>query len=174
VRVLKTICFDYSTREDRVLTAINAGKADAWSCWLTRRLALVLLDRAANLLANTSSLAQRAPAGVRGELIAFEREAAMAKTAKAMSRTPAEVPQRSGTVAELAERIIISRRGDKFQVELRGETGGGAAASVTRAELQRVLQMLQIEVAKGNWLGLPTKSQATTATEEAAPKPARH
>src|ERR1700724_277194 len=90
VRVLKTITFVYKTREDRVLAAINSGKPEAWSCWLTRRVALLLLEHAANLLASTSSLVQRAPADVRSELVAFEREAAIAKTAKAMSHTPGE------------------------------------------------------------------------------------
>jgi hypothetical protein len=174
VRVLKSITFVYKTREDRVLAAINSGKPEAWSCWLTRRLALLLLEHTANLLANTSSLAQRAPADVRGELVAFEREAAIAKTAKAMSHTPAEVLKSSGTAAELVERMTISSQGDKFQMELRGETGGGAAGVVTRAELQRILQMLQIEVAKGDWHGISAKSPATPATLESRPKPARH
>jgi hypothetical protein len=174
VRVLKTITFVYKTREDRVLAAINAGKPAAWSCWLTRRIALLLLEHAANLLANTSSLAQRAPADVRGELVAFEREAAIAKTANAMSRTSTEVLTADGTAAELVEQMTISSRDDNFQVQLRGETGGGAAAVVTRAEFQRILQMLQTEVTKGEWLGMSAKSPATPAIEEARPKPACH
>src|ERR1035441_797360 len=56
VKVLKSITFVYEAREDRVLAAINSGKPEAWSCWLTRRLALVLLERAVNLLASTSAL----------------------------------------------------------------------------------------------------------------------
>jgi hypothetical protein len=173
-RVLKSITLVYEAREDRVLAAINSGKPEAWSCWLTRRLALVLLERAANLLASTSPLTQRTPADVRGELVAFEREAAIATTAKAMSNTPAEVLKTSGTAAELVERMTISSQGDNFQVELRGATGGGAGGVVTRAELQRILQMLQTEVAKGDWLGTSAKSPATPSIEDARPKPARH
>ena len=141
MRVLKSITFVYGTREDRVLAAINSGKPEAWSCWLTRRLALVLLERAMNLLASTSALAQRAPADIRGELVAFERDAAIAETAKAMSHTPADVL---------------------------------AAGMVARAELQRILQMLQTEVAKADWFGTSAKSAAITTTEETGPKPARH
>jgi hypothetical protein len=174
VRVLKSITFVYGTREDRVLAAINSGKPEAWSCWLTRRLALVLLERALNLLASTSALAQRAPADIRGELVAFERDAAIAKTAKAMSNTPADVLKTSGTAAELVQRLTISSQGDNFRVELRGETGGGAAGVVARAELQRILQMLQTEVAKADWFGTSAKSAAITTTEETGPKPARH
>ena len=154
VKVLKTITFVYKTREDRVLAAINAGKLKAWSCWLTRRIVLLLLEHAASLLANTSYLARRAPADVRGELVSFEREAAIAKTANAMSLTSAEVLKADGTAAELVEQMTVSSRDDYFQVELRGETGDGAAAVVTRAEFQRILQMLHTEVTKGDWLGM--------------------
>ena len=96
MRVLKTVTFVYGTREDRMLAAINAGNPEAWSCWLTRRIVLVLLERAEGLLANTSALAQRAPAEARGELVAFERDAAIANTAKSMSRTPPDVLKTSG------------------------------------------------------------------------------
>jgi hypothetical protein len=174
VRVLKSVTFVYDAREDRVLAAINSGKPEAWSCWLTRRLALLLLERAVNLLASTSTLAQRAPADIRAELVAFERDAAIAKTARAMSYTPADVFKTSGTTAELVERMTISSQGDNFRVELRGETGGGAAGVVTRAEFQRILQMLQTEVAKTDWLGISAKSAVTPAIEETRPKPARH
>jgi hypothetical protein len=134
-------------------------------------LVLVLLERAAKFLASTSALAQRAPADIRGELVAFEREAAIAKTAKAMSRAPADVLKTSGTAAELVERLTISSQGDSFRIELRGESGGGAAGVVAQAELQRILQMLQTEVTKANWLGTSAKSPAA---EETGPKPARH
>jgi len=174
VTALKTITFVYKTREDRVLAAVNSGKPEAWSCWLTRRLVLALLERVTNLLANTSSLAQRAPADIRGELVAFEREAAIAQTDKAMTHTPAEDLKTSGAVTELVERVTISSQKDTFQLELRGEAGGGAAASVSRAELQRILQMLQTEAGKADWLGPSAKPPATPASEEAGPKPARH
>jgi hypothetical protein len=174
VRVLESITFMYGTREDRVLAAVNSGKPEAWSCWLTRRLALVLLERAGNLLASTSALAQRAPADIRGELVAFERDAAIAETAKAMSHTTTDILKSSGAAAELVERLTISSQGDNFRVELRGETGGGAAGMVLRAELQRILQMLQIEVSKADWLATSAKSTATPSTQETGPKPARH
>jgi hypothetical protein len=174
VRVLKTVTFVYDTREDRILAAINAGHPEAWSCWLTRRLALALLERAAEYLSSTSALAQRAPADLRGEFVAFEREAAIAKTARAMSNTPADVLKSSTTGAELVDRLTISNQGDRFRLELHGQSGGGATGTPTRAELQRILQMLQAEVAKAGWLAIPANSQPATATDAAAPKPIRH
>ena len=94
----------------------------------------------------------------------------MASTAKAMSNTPADVIKTRASAAELAERLTISSQGDSFRVELRGERGGGAAGLFTRAELQRILQMLQAEVAKADWLDTP----AAPVTGEPGPKPVRH
>lgn len=174
MRVLTSVTFVYDTREDRILAAINAGRPEAWSCWLTRRLALALLERAAEYVSSTSALAQRAPADMRGEFVAFERDAAIATTAGAMSNTPADVLKSSTTGAELAERLTISNQGDRFRLELHGQSGGGAGGAPTRAEFQRMLQMLQAEVAKAGWLAMPAKSQPTPATDATAPKPIRH
>jgi hypothetical protein len=174
VRVLKSVNFSYVAEEDRVLAAINPGNPEAWSCWLTRRLVLALLEPAAEFIASTSNLIKQAPADVRGELVTFEREASMASTAKAMSRTPADVIKTSASAAELGVRLSISRQADSFRVELRGEKGDGAAGLFTRAELQRFLQMLQAEVAKAGWFGTSANSSVATATKETGPKPVRH
>ena len=53
-RVLKSVTFVYVPREDRILAAINAGRDDAWSCWLTRRLALAVIERATDYVASGS------------------------------------------------------------------------------------------------------------------------
>jgi hypothetical protein len=174
LRVLTSITFVYVPREDRITVAINAGRADSWSCWLTRRLALAVLQRATEYLVSTSDLAQRAPAEFRGEAVAFERDAAIAKTAPAMSNTPPAVLKAStDTAAELAERLTISREGDAFRLELRGQGDQGAAGSVNRAELQRILQMLSTVVTQANWLAAPATGQASPPIP-AETKPARH
>jgi hypothetical protein len=174
VRTLVTITFIYEKREDRVLAAMNAGRPDAWSCWLTRRLALAVLTRGAEYLQSTSSMTQQAPADLRGDFIAFEREAAIASTEKSMSKTPDEVLKLSVTGAELADRLVISRQGDRFRLELHGQQDSGAGGVLKRAELQRVLQMLQSEVAKAGWLDTPTKPQVTPVEAVRELKPVRH
>jgi hypothetical protein len=157
-----------------VVAAINAGLPEAWSCWLTRRLALAVLERAAEYLTTTSDLAQRAPAEQRGEMLAFERDAGIAKTAGAMSVTPPAVLQSSASSAELAERLTIAQHSEGFLLDLRGQTGSGTAGVLKRDELQRVLQMLQIEVTKAGWLSAPGKPQAAPAPAAGDPKPIRH
>ncbi len=176
MRTLRTITFVYEPREDRILAGINANQPDAWSCWLTRRISLALIERMPDFLVTTSNLAKRAPADLRGEAIAFEREAAIAKTASAMSPTPPDILRTStAAAAALAERLSIAPHGDGFRLELSDATQNGAAGVLTRAELERILQMLHGVVVRAAWLGAPVKPQAAPAAA-AAPdvKPARH
>jgi hypothetical protein len=84
VRVLRSVHCSYVAEEDRIMAAINPGNPEAWSCWLTRRLALALLERGAKFLVSTSTLIEQTPADVRSEFVNFEREASMATTANAM------------------------------------------------------------------------------------------
>jgi hypothetical protein len=174
LRGLKTLTFVYVPREDRVVAAINAGQSDAWSCWLTRRLALAVLERTTEYLQSKSDLTQRAPANLRSEMIAFERDAAIATTARAMSTTPPAILKASAIAAELADRLTITPAGESFRLELLEQNGAGAAAVFKPDELQRMLQMLQAEVAKAGWLMSPAKPQASPAPVAADPKPFRH
>ena len=160
--VLSSIAISYDSKEDRVLAVINPGRAETWSCWLTRRLVLALLERVPQFLAGTSPLAQRGPGEYRGELVAFEREAALTTTAKAMRATPSEVLKTGATAAELAERLTVAGQGDGFRFELHGYGGGGATGVMTRAELQRVLRMLEVAVQNAGWVSpAPTPAAAS-------------
>ncbi len=174
VRTLATVTFVYDLREDRIAAAINAGRSDAWSCWLTRRVALALLERAAGYLTKTSDLAQQAPAEMRQEFAAFEREAAMVTTARAMTTTPPEVLRSSAGAGELADRLTVSQHGNGFRFELLDHNGEGAAGVLTRAEMQRVLQMLRGVAAKAGWIAPPETPQTGAAAAAEASKPVRH
>jgi hypothetical protein len=171
--VLKSITFAYDPREDRVLTVVNPGQPQTWSCWLTRRLVLSLLENGTKFLAKTSTLARRAAPEVRREVVAFEREAAVVKTAKAMSVTPPEVLKTKVAAAELIHQVTLAQQGEHVRMELRGIAGGMSEAGLTRAELQRVLNMLHAEVIKGAWAA-PAAAAPAVQPEEPAPKPARH
>jgi hypothetical protein len=163
MRVLKSVNFSYVTKEDRILAAVNPGGPDAWSCWLTRRLTLALLDRTPEYLANTSPLMRQAPTEVRQELATFERESAIASTAKLMSKTPDAVLKISEDAAELAEGLTITLiQSGSYRVELRAQSGGSASGPLTRAELQRFLQLLQNEVDSAGWSNKPAGPVAET------------
>jgi hypothetical protein len=171
--VLKSITFAYDPGEDRVLSIVNPGQSPSWSCWLTRRLVLSLLDNAGKFLAKTSPLVQRAAPEVRREVVAFEREAAVVKTAPAMSVTPPEVFKMTVSAAELVHQVTLTQQGPRMRIGLRGVAGGGSEAGLERAELQRILEMLQAEVAKAAWQATPMASASTPQPTE-QPKPAKH
>ena len=172
--VLKSITFAYDAREDRVLAVVNPGQTPSWSCWLTRRLVLALLDNGSKFLTKTSALAQRAAPEVRREVVAFEREAAVAKTAPSMSVTPSEVLKKTVAGAELVQQVTLTQQGEHMRMEFRGVAGGGSQAGLTRAELQRILDMLQAEVVKANWSVAPAAVAPASQPLEQSPKPARH
>jgi len=170
VHVLKSLAFSYDSLEDRILAAVNPGEANAWSCWLTRRLALAMVQQTQQFLDRTSPAAQHTTPEFRSEVIAFERDAAIANTAKAMRRASADVIQPGAATAERADRVTIGGRGaGKFQIELHGVKGGSAAGIVARADLQRLLKMLQDEIDKARWMTVPTAPSATAGRETTAP-----
>ncbi len=165
VHVLTSVTFVYVIQQDRVLAAINPGSSEAWSCWLTRRVVLPMLEQARDILAKTSVLARRTPLEARGQIIAFERHAAMAETARRMNPIAADALNACATSAELVDRLSITNHGDNFRVELRGLRGGGAAGVLRRVGLQRILQMLEDEVAKAGWVDNSGKAQPAQAVE---------
>lgn len=174
LRALTTITFAYDPREDRVLAAVNLGLPEPWSCWLTRRMVLALLDRALEFVASTSTLVQRTAAPHRPQVAAFEREAAIARTAPAMSRPAPEALKATATSTELMQKVNLTQQGERFHLEFLGNAGGGANAVVTPAELQRILQMLQAEVVKAGWAATRAPAPASASSEQPAPKPVRH
>jgi hypothetical protein len=169
---VKTITFSYRPKEDRLLAGINLGQPDVWACWLTRRLSLAVVAGWKKFLADTSRLAQQTASDHRQELAEFEREAGLAATAKSISPTPAQAVMAISNTAELAERLTISQQGEHFRLELAGDRGGMAAAVIQRAELQRILRMLEEEISKASWVAPAATPQVLP--QEGAPKPARH
>ena len=135
---------------------------------------LSLLENGTKFLANTSPLVKRAAPEARREIVAFEREAAVVKTAPAMSVTPPEVLKTNVAAAELVHQVTLTQQGERIRMELRGVAGGGSQAGLARADLQRILQMLQAEVVKAAWSAGSAASAPTSLSNEPAPKPARH
>jgi hypothetical protein len=171
---LKSITFAYDSREDRVLAVVNPGRPPSWSCWLTRRLVLALLENAGKFLATTSTLVQRAAPEARGEIVAFEREAAVTKTAPGMSLTPPKVLKTTVATAELVQKVTVAQQGERIRLELHGIAGGQSHANLAREELQRILQMLHVEVVKAGWVAGSNASAPASPPEQPGPKPLRH
>lgn len=161
VKTIRAINFRYVPKEDRILVTINPGAAEGWSCWLTRRVVRSLLDSSTEFLVKTSDVLHRASKDVQGEIIAFEREAAMVATSRAITQTPADVLEQSARTAGLVEKITISRQSNRLRLELKGEQAEGAMGWIDRPALQRILQMLELEAAKAGWFaGSPPPNPA--------------
>ena len=132
------------------------------------------LAKSGEFLTSTSALVQRAAREHRGDLAAFEREAAIAQTAPAMSATPSDVIKPPTVNAELMETVSWSQKGEHYQIEIRGNGGGGAKSVLTRAELQRITQMLQEAVGKAAWTTATATVQAAPVAADAPVTPVRH
>jgi hypothetical protein len=172
--VLKSIALAYDPKADRILAAINPGHPDAWSCWLTRRLVLEMLVRVSLFLEKTSVLAQQAPADYRREIVMVEQETALATTARLMTKTANNVIRESAASAELADRLTISVLKNGYKLDVRGDRGGKVMGVLRRAELQRVIRMLEREVARGDWLTGRAKLESLTSTAANVTKGVRH
>src|SRR5438876_2638861 len=68
---------------DLVLAVVNPGHPPTWSCWLTRRLVLSLLENGGKFLASTSTLVQRAAPEARREVAARSEERRVGKECRA-------------------------------------------------------------------------------------------
>ena len=156
--LLRTVTFSYSSREDRVLAALNVGQPDAWSCWITRRLALAVIEGAAKFLASTSPLAKRAASAHQRELAQFERQSAMASTAKALSVSSKDELKASATAAELAERVTLTNQGERFRLEcLLGSLLPRRALTQRNSRCAR----LRRQPTRRFWMALSTTTRAT-------------
>jgi hypothetical protein len=91
-----------------------------------------------------------------------------------MSRAAPEILKTTAAATELMQRVNLTHQGERFRLEFRGNAGGGADATVSPIELQRILQMLQAEVANAGWAATPAPAPAAASSEPAAPKPVRH
>ena len=149
VHALKSVTPHYDAVEDRILLAINAGQEDAWACWLTRRMALGMLGRLNPYLDQTSAMAAKTPLEYRAEVVAMERQAAVAKTQMALSKVEGEKLAPLSAVGELAHELKLIPQGEGFLLLLTGHEGGQTQGALSRAELQTILLMIEQEVAKG-------------------------
>jgi hypothetical protein len=129
-------------------------------------MSLAVLAKSTEFVAKTSSLVQRATSESREQLVSFEREAAMMQTAGSLSRTPKDVLRTNAPKATLLRTVTLNQRGGTFQIDMKGDAGPGAVAMISRAELQRIMQMLHKEAVKASWIDVHPQPVA----EEAATK----
>ena len=163
---INALALAYDGVQDRILAVVNPGGLDTWSCWLTRRIVLEMLAKVPGTLGDSSSKARQAPVEYRAEVEAFEKEAALAQTARAVSTTEGTVMRRHAPVAELVVLVTLKPHGERFRVGLEGDRGNKAVGIMSRPDLQRVLHMLDAEVRKAAWCAEPP---AAAPSDQPAP-----
>jgi hypothetical protein len=171
MRPLRSITFVYDLQQDRILAVINVGQVDNWACWLTRRMVLAALQQVRDLVERTSELAKNAGAEFRSDLIAFEREAALANTSGAVTQTPNESLKSSASTTERAHRLTVTYLGQQFRLELEGMSGEMVQGLIARPVFQRIIRSLEDEVDKAEWLLTPMQGNSNPMLARA---PIRH
>ena len=123
MRSPSSITLHYDANEDRILIAINAGSPEVAAYWLTRRLALKLVQAANPYLDRMSPVLSKAPTAVRRELATMDREVALASTQKNLRATPNTVLNGASKLAELARELVIVQKKPGFALNFHGRSG---------------------------------------------------
>ncbi len=163
---LRALALAYEAIQDRIVAVVNPGSLDSVSFWLTRRLALGILDRLPGVLEASSAATVQAPVEYRRDIAAFEREAAVAGTEGAMTRTDEQAMRVSAAAAELALSLSVTDENGRVRLDLTGVSGAKASGLLERAYLQRILHMIAQEVDKAGWqmrFSLPAQSPPAAA-----------
>jgi hypothetical protein len=96
-------------------------------------------------------MAAKTPLEYRAEVVAMERQVAVAKTQTALSKVEDEQLAPLSAIGELAHELTLTPQDDGFLLSLTGHEGGQAQGTVNRAELQTILLLIEQEVATAGW-----------------------
>lgn len=151
MKPLESITLRYNPDEDRILAVVNAGTARAQGYWLTRRMALNVIDAVVPYMERLSPVANKTPLEHRSELATMEREVAIASTQQSVSCTPDDIVANLGDEAELAREITIAVEGEGLRLILRGRGGSDSTGVWARALVQRVIHELEQQVIGAGW-----------------------
>jgi hypothetical protein len=165
--MFESITLAYDPHEDRVVLATDLGKPAAAAFWLTRRMALALLQQAPGLLDSTSPLTAAASFHDRSEVAAIEREAALGATQNALSPTQGDLLDGARATAKLAVNINVEVLGPSLRLTLSDVTGREIHGELQRAMFQRILSLILDEAIKAQWVLTP----ASDAEADLAPVP---
>jgi hypothetical protein len=149
--MFQTLTLAYDKYEDRIMAVTDIDTSASWSCWLTRRVALAFLTGASAYLERTSPLAAKAPAHHRDDLVEFERDMALDRTATATTRSGGASIIRHRAKGELAVSVSLLAQGAGFRLELHGNRGGKAFGDLSRSMAQRIVKALTDECVRGEW-----------------------
>lgn len=151
-----SISLAYVEAEDRIALLAGAATGDRLAMMVTRRLAIRLVNGLAGLLERTSAVAQEAPSEVRGDVVMFEHQGALA-AADGEPRMPRAVPstleqgQQSQVASILIDAVDVTTHPDRFTLAFKAGGGALATMKVNRADLHRVVALLRRKCEEADW-----------------------
>lgn len=158
----QSVTFSYDAVEDRIAAITDINSSSSPSFWLTRRMTLAFLRQASEHLERTSSAVAHAAADHRADVAAFEREAALAATAGALSPSGVQALAQGKVRAVRANSMGFQPHGVGVRFILQAD-GLAAASDWSRPLFLRILKVLEGEAAKAGWLDAASRSKAQAA-----------
>ena len=147
----RNLSVGYNEQEDRLLLACTDG-VQVQHLWLTRRMTGRLVKSASDLLEKSSLAATRAPIDLRGELIAFEHQSAMAQPDAVR---PGGLEQPAAGLRDLGmalvRRVQIDVLPTQFRLVFHGSDGALVELLLLRADLHRLLAVFNQYATVADW-----------------------
>lgn len=150
----------YHAAEDRLALVATVADNSQLALTVTRRLTTRLVNGFAHLLERTSSAAQEAPSRVRGDIVMFEHQGALA-VAQAASAGPvssAGAATGAGVGTEtmrlpvlLMDALDVKITPERFILILKSGGKPMAQMKVTRSDLHRLLALLRRKCDEADW-----------------------
>lgn len=151
---INTFTFQFDFAEDRIRLVGNLDNdAPRIDFWLTRRLALRLLEAGNQMVQQTSQRVAESPAEFRQATARFEHEEARQN----MEVSTQPIPNTVTTSPELLQRIDLAHKNGRYQLRLFGQDDPDEIAAVcvlTYPELHQILYLIHMGCEKLDW-GLP-------------------
>lgn len=147
-----TFQFDYTEDRIRMVANLDNGGLRA-DFWLTRRLAVRLLDAGNQMVHETSRRVSESPAPFRQAAARFDHEEARQN----MEVSTQSIPRSEATRPELLHRIDVAHNQGRYRLRLFGEHDPDEVAAVcvlTYSELHQILHLIHAGGRKLEW-GLP-------------------
>jgi len=146
-----SVSFGYDRTEDRIVGVFAQGETGA-KVLLTRRLVRNLIGALAKLLDKSSSLAGRAPAAMRAEVVDMEHRGAVAQIAHAAGFPP----QAAAVAARPAPGMLVTRVDVKPQpggylLVLLDAAGRDVTVQMQWDDLHRLVGALNQQAAAAQW-----------------------
>jgi len=148
---INTFTFQFDFAEDRIRLVGNLNNdAPRINFWLTRRLALRLLDAGNQMVQQTSRRVAESPMEFRQATARFEHEEARQN----INATSQPIPESAATTPELLQRIDLAHKDGHYQLRLFGQDDPDEIAAVsvlTYAELHQFLHLIYTGCSRLDW-----------------------